>query len=77
MRHKTDCLCMDCEATRYRDDNYERVKAERDELLAGIKDGEFLMRKVATNWKEAGSMVDSFKRWAEQAREVIAKLEAK
>ena len=45
------------------------------ELLEALKDAEFLLRKLSINWKEAGAMVDSTKRSAENARAAIAKAE--
>lgn len=50
-----------------------RLLASAPCLLAALQDAEFLLRKVATNWKESGSMVDSFARSAADARAAIAK----
>lgn len=41
-------------------------------LVSALRDAEFLLRKVSINWKEAGSMVDSFKRSAEDARAALS-----
>lgn len=43
------------------------------ELLAALQDAEFLLRKIGKNPLEAGSMVNSCKRSAEDARAAIAK----
>lgn len=43
------------------------------DLLQALQDAEFLLRKVAINWKEAGAMVDSCKRSSEDARAALNK----
>ena len=45
-----------------------QIKALRDAL----EDAEFLLRKCGNNWKEAGSMADSMKRSANDAREALS-----
>jgi len=50
-----------------------RLIAAAPDLLAALEDAEFLLRKIAINPKEAGAMVDSFRRSAEDARAAIAK----
>lgn len=47
--------------------------ASRTELVEALRDAEFLLRKLAINWKEAGSMKDSCARCAEDARAALAK----
>jgi hypothetical protein len=41
---------------------------------AALADAEWLLRKLAVNWKEAGSMKDSALRSADNAREALAAL---
>jgi len=43
------------------------------ELVEALKDAEFLLRKLAINWKEAGSMTDSALRSADDARAALQK----
>ena len=52
-----------------------KLFASSPDLLAALKDAEFLLRKAAINWKEAAGMVDSFRRSADDARAAIAKAE--
>lgn len=52
-----------------------KLRAQRDELAAALTDAEFLLRQIAINWEEAGSMKDSCARSAEDARAALAKLE--
>jgi hypothetical protein len=49
------------------------MQARIDELEGALTDAEFLLRKVGINWKEAGSMKDSFLRCSEDARAILAK----
>lgn len=46
-------------------------KEKIETLRVALKDAEFLLRKVGINWREAGSMSDSMKRSAEDAREAL------
>ena len=55
--------------------NSQKHTPATSELLEALKDAEFLLRKLSINWKEAGAMVDSMKRSAENARAAIAKAE--
>lgn len=48
-----------------------RLIASTPELLRALEDAEFLLRKVSNNPKEIGSMLDSLKRCAIDAREAI------
>lgn len=50
-----------------------RLIAAAPELLAALEDAEFILRKLATNWREAASLADSCQRSAADAREAIAK----
>jgi hypothetical protein len=43
------------------------------ELLAALEDAEFLLRKVSINPREIVFMLDSLKRCAADAREIIEK----
>jgi len=43
------------------------------ELVAALRDAEFVLRKLAINWKEAGSMTDSALRSADDASSALAK----
>lgn len=54
------------------DDLVRAVNAHED-LVSALRDAEFLLRKLSVNWKEAGSMTDSFTRSAESARSALAK----
>jgi hypothetical protein len=57
--------------------SHDKLKRDRDMLLEALSNAEFLLRQVATNWKEAGSMVDSFKNASILARAAIAAAESK
>jgi hypothetical protein len=48
-----------------------RLIASAPDLLRALEDAEFLLRKVSNNPKEIGSMLDSLKRCAIDAREAI------
>jgi hypothetical protein len=43
------------------------------ELLEALEDAEFLLRKISINPREIVSMIDSLKRCASDAREIIEK----
>jgi len=49
------------------------MKPIESELLAALEDAEFLLRKVSTNPREIAFMLDSLKRCAADAREIIEK----
>lgn len=49
------------------------MKPIESELLAALEDAEFLLRKVSTNPREIVFMLDSLKRCAADAREIIEK----
>lgn len=63
-----DCKGYKCE----REANAKLIAA-CPELLAALEDAEWLLRNLAINWKEAGSMKDSALRSANDAREAISK----
>lgn len=49
-----------------------KLLAQRELLREALTDAEFLMRKVAVNWKESGSMRDSFLRSVADARQALS-----
>lgn len=51
--------------------------AAAPDLLAALKDAQFLLAKCGINWKEAASMADSMKRSAADAAAAIAKAEGR
>lgn len=57
------------------DDALVYLMAAAPDMLAALRDAEFLLRKAGINPGEATRMADSFKRCAQDAREAIAKAE--
>jgi hypothetical protein len=64
----------DYEIFKTKHEQVARLFAIAPELLACLKDAEFLLRKLGNNPKEAFAMADSCKRSAEDARALIAKI---
>jgi len=50
------------------------MKTIESELLAALEDAEFLLRKVSINPREIVFMLDSLKRCAADAREIIERV---
>jgi len=57
--------------TKSQQESNARLIASAPDLLRALEDAEFLLRKVSNNPKEIGSMLDSLKRCAIDAREAI------
>lgn len=67
---------MDGRMTGHADEHAEadaRLIAAAPEMHEALVNAEFLLRQASLNWKEAASMVDSFRNAAELARAALSK----
>ena len=50
-----------------------KLAADKRELVSALPDVEFLLRKIAINWREAGSMTDSCSRASKEITALLSR----